>query len=600
MLETGKGLLFRLMVLVALLFGAAQSQSQAQTPSATTVSALVSENQVFAGERFTFSVDIRGTSFRNVGRPQLPSTIAGFRQVSLQPSTSTNYSIVNGQASRSYVYSWTFVAESPGSFLIPAVSVEVDGERFTTNPVAITVIDRNTAASRSGSAQPDIFVRVELSDDRPVVGQQIITELVLYFKQPLEIVNYQPNNNWVTEGFWKESLSDGTNPRAESVILGGERFRRAVLLRHALFPSRAGNLTISGAKLTATVRNTSRQSDPFSSFFGGFGTNQRTVELSSEDIRVTVRPLPDAGAAKTINAVGNFTLQRRISPSRGTVGEAIEVITDIQGTGNLALVNKPMYSFPDGFEVFQPQENLNLTKSAEGVGGLRSFRDILIARRAGTFEIPAEQLVFYDPARRRYVTVNLAAQTITIQRDEREALTMVEQRRLAVVPVIGVVRWTPAQNARVLTAWWFWFGLLLPGVVVPLAWRKKMENDRLRDDHAYARRVRARETVSQRLQQARELAQSGQGETKNVITLLQATLYGAVTDRLNLPEAGHSDEDILRYVGDSSLSAESAQILEKLLRKYSTIRFAPVVARENLLHEIDKVAALTDQICEVL
>jgi len=566
----------------------------------TTVSATVSENQIFAGERFTFNIEIRGTNFRNVGRAQLSSSITGLRQVSLQPSTSTNYSIVNGQASRAYIYSWTFVAETPGTFTFPGVSIDVDGQNYTTNLISVTVIDRNTAASRSGAAQPDIFIKVELSDDRPVVGQQIMADLVLYFKQPLEIVNYQPSNNWVTEGFWKESLSDGTNPRAESVILGGERYRRAVLLRYALFPSRAGNLNISGAKLTATVRNTSRQSDPFSSFFGGFGTNQRTVELTSENLRVEVRALPDPGAARTINAVGNFTIQRRILPERAMVGEAIEVITDVRGTGNLALINKPRYAFPDGFEVFQPQETLNLTKSSDGIGGLRSFRDILIARRSGNFEIPAEQLVFYDPSRRRYVTINLPAQTIRIQRDERDAVTMVEQRRLGVSPVIGIVKWSRAEKSGILATWWFWVGLLLPALILPLAWRRKLESDRLENDHSYARRMKARDRAMVRLTQARELAQSGHTETKSVITLLQTTLYGVVTDRLSLPEAGHSDDDILRYVRDTAISSDSIQILEKMLRKYSTIRFAPVVARENLLHEIDKAEALVDQICQSL
>lgn len=562
------------------------------------VTSSVSESQVFLGERITFNVVVSGSTFRNVGRPQVPDRIPGFRNLSLQPSTSTNYSIVNGVASRSYTYSYSLVAETPGRHTIPAVTLVVDDQSFSTEPIIATILDRGTATSQS-SSQPEVYIKVELSDTNPVVGQQIITELVLYFKSPLEIVSYQPSSNWVTDGFWKELLSDGTNPRAESVIIGGERYRRAVLVRHALFASRAGNLTIGEAKVSITVRNTSRYSDPFSSFFGGFGTNQRNVDLTSDPISMNVRALPVSNYS-TINAVGNFNITRRISPSEATVGEAIEVITEIRGTGNLALISKPNYSFPDGFEVFQPQDQLNLNKETGEISGNRIFRDIIIVRSPGEFEIESVALAFYDPTRRRYINANLPALKLVVNRDVNAIATQLQQRSLAILPISGVVQWYPRSNSSALTSLWFWMGIILPIALVVLAYRKKQEDDKLRGDVNYARRVRSFERAQSSLDAAKATTASSNPDVKHGLSILQNTIYNAVADRLGLQEASLDDEKVVSLLMKNSFPEESVKEIQRFLNKCSTIRFAPVISRENLTHEIDRCRIMVKQICEVL
>jgi hypothetical protein len=573
----------------------------------------LSERQIFSGERITVSVEIRGSNFRNVGRPVLPNTFPGLRVISLQPSTTTQFSLINGVATRTYSYTYTFSAETPGSHQFPAVSVDVDGTRFTTAPVSFTIIDRNQQqAARQGSSgsggggsgggtqRPDIYVALELSDDSPVVGQQILADLVLYFRTNIDVVSYQTNTSWVTDGFWKEALSDGSSPRAESVIVGGERYRRAVLLRHALFPSRSGTLNIGSAGVSATIRNTGRQgADPFSSFFGGIGTNQRTVDLTTEAIRLSVRPLPDAGERITIGAVGSFRIERRVTPGTVTAGEALEIITEISGTGNLGLISRPVYPFHESFEVFQPQENLNVTRSIEGISGNRVFRDIVIVRRPGTYEIPAAELSWYDPQRRRYVNASLPARTVTVLPDASVA-AVVQQRALTLNPVIGVVKWRKSVTASLWSVWWFYAGLILPMVLLALAWYKKREDDRLRNDAGYARRVRAMESALGILEEASKQAGGGQPDVKTVMSSVQEAVYVLVTDKLNLPRGGHSDEDILRYLKDKKLPEKSLSDVRKLLTKCSTIRFAPVIARENLDFELGRAREIIKKIGEGL
>ena len=580
------------------------------------VLATMSERQIFTGERITVSIEIRGSNFRNVGRPVLPNAFPGLRVISLQPSTSTQFSLINGVATRSYSYTYTFSAETPGTHQFPAVSVDVDGTRFTTTPVEFTIIDRNQqqaarqggggsgtgggAGAGSGSQRPDIYVALELSDNNPVAGQQVLADLVLYFRTNIDVVSYQTNTNWVTDGFWKESLSDGTSPRAESVIVGGERYRRAVLLRHALFPSRSGTLTIGAAGVSTTIRNTGRQgADPFSSFFGGIGTNQRTVDLTTEPVRLSVRPLPDAGERITIGAVGDFRINRRVTPEAVTAGEALEIITEISGSGNLGLISRPVYPFPESFEVFQPQENLNINRSTEGISGNRVFRDIVIVRRPGTYEIPAAELSWYDPQRRRFVNASLPARLVTVLPDASVA-AVVQQRALTLNPVIGVVKWRKSVPASFWSAWWLYAGLFLPVALFMLAWYKKREDDRLRNDAGYARKVRALDSALSMLDAATDASGIPQPDVKAIMSQVQESVYALVTDKLSLPRGGHSDDDILRYLKDKNLPEETLGEVRKLLTKCSTIRFAPVIARENLEFELIRAREIIRKIGEGL
>lgn len=567
-----------------------------------------SETQILTGERVTIRVEVRGDSFRNVSRPNLPSLIPGLRSISLQPSTSTQYSLINGVATRSYSYTWSFVAETAGSFEFPSVTVTVDGDRLQTEPVRYTIVDRNnpsgsqqggTQQESAGQQRPDIFVQMEVSERNPVVGQQIFADLVIYFRNSIEIVSYQTGSAWATDGFWKENLSDGTSPQAESVILGGERYRKAVLLRHALFASRSGTLNIGEATVTTTLRTGARANDPFGSFFGGFGTNQRTVELKTQPVEVTVRRLPDAAGRTTIGAVGNFTINRRISPSSVTTGEALEIITEISGNGNLALISKPDYVLPDVFEVFQPQESLNLNRSVNGLSGTRTFRDIMIVRRPGTYEIPATQMAYYNPDRRSYVTVTLPAGVIDVAEDADATVASGREQRLGIGPVSGVVQWRSVGAAPIWVQWWLYAGVLIPMLLLLLAWRKKQEDDRLRNDTSYARRVRAGEGALSELKRLRELADRN-GDVKQVMAGIHTVVYRVVTDRLGLPEAGHSDQDILRYLREKNVDQAVIRHVERILTKCSTIRFAPVTARENLSYELEQAESLVRSLTEAL
>src|SRR5699024_9047294 len=119
-------------------------------------------------------------------------------------------------------------------------------------------------------SRPNIYLRLDISNTHPVTGQQIIANVVLYFKKGLQVESFQPQPGWKAQGFWKESLNTNNSPTVHSVVINGVQFRKARLLQFALFPTKSGSLTISPYQVTVNVRKYGTQNNPFSNFFGGF------------------------------------------------------------------------------------------------------------------------------------------------------------------------------------------------------------------------------------------------------------------------------------------------------------------------------------------
>jgi hypothetical protein len=552
-----------------------------------TVTTSANERTVRKGDRFALSIEVKGGNFRNVTRPTLPN-IPGIVLQNAQPSTSSNYSFVNGVASRTNTFTYVYQAERIGSIAIPTFTVTVDGRDYQTNTVVMTVLDRDASEPEESS---EIYIRMELSQRRPVVGEQILAELVLYFKPSLEILQFQVANSWRTDGFWKELLDDGSTPVAESVVIRGERYRKAVLSKHALFPNRSGELTIGQQPVTVTVRNAGRYTDPFNVFFG----NQRSIDLRTDAIAMRVGPLPEPPRGTSINAVGDFKITRRIPNATVSVGEAIEIVTEISGTGNLALITKPRYVLPDGFETYQPSENLKLTPTATSISGTRTFRDVIIARRGGSYTLPAAELAVYNPASNSYRLTTLGAVTMTVNLDTTSPLSYTSDSRFTMVPVMAATPWLIRHEFGAFHSWWFWLGIVLPILLMLWGWRDRLNRNKLNSDYGFFRKTNAKERAMAKL-----AGITPEQDVKATYALLYSALSGFICDKLGLPEAGLSDQQLLDAMTQAGVNAQAVGDAKRLFETCTTIRFAPVASHADVAREQQVVLQLIRIITEVV
>lgn len=596
MKETGRRKAFSVCILAMLcLFSIASKAGLAQDFQ---ISASVSENRVFLGEQFTLSVEISGSVMRDVSLPVLPE-INGVRVLSSTPSRSTSISIVNGRTTTSTTYNFTLIARERGTHTIPPVTVEIGGEQYASQSLSVEIIERSQLAQEGRRHVPDIFLEVEVDVTNPVPGQQIVASVVLYFKQGIEVSSFQPSAGWRTDGFWREELQNIRQPQAESVIIEGVRYRSATLMRYALFPTRSGELTIAEFPMTVGMRTQPSRNDPFGSFFGS-GANQRRVTLESEPVVMQVRPLPAIENALTINAVGELRAERHLSTDRIETGETLELITRIEGTGNIPLVRKPAYVLPDGIEQYTPQESSTVERRGLTIRGEKVFTELLAPRAPGIFEIPAEQVAIYDPAARRYRVINLPALTFeAVPSSNNQLASVADAGIIRLRPVTGLAVWSNSAPSRpVFRSVWFWLLLLLPGVAVVAALKQRRLMTRLQSDKDFARSHYAHERAEARLKEARELVHSG--EAKEIYNTLHKAITGFIMDKTALPEAGLSDTEIIEALKQKGLDAETMKLLIRSLGKCATISYAPSGDRSDFRTDIINAEKLIEELREQL
>ncbi|MDG5767501.1 BatD family protein [Balneolales bacterium ANBcel1] len=538
------------------------------------LTASVSNANPVVGERFTLNVELQSREPRNLSRPELPQ-LEGMRYLSTVPSTSTSYSLVNGVARMTYRYSFTIQAADSGAFQIPEVYIDVDGTEYATRPVTVIIRapgdDESQRPGPARSQQPDIFLDMELSEERPVRGQQIVAEVVLYFRENIEVRNFNIAQSWQTEGFWREDLNQSQTRRPESVVLQGESYRRAVLARYALFPTRSGELTVPSYGIRASVRQSgSSQQSGFGSIFDGFG-RQREIRLETSPITMRVLPPPAPPAdGQLISALGRFTINRTLSQDRVKLGEAVDVITEISGTGNLGLITRPVYEYPVSFDTHRPREIVERDFSAPRMAGTKQFRDVLIARNAGTYTIPETTIHIYNDATRRYEPHQLPELTLEVVRDPNARVMLAHSDEFRLTPARGSVAWTQSTPAAFYGSWLFWLALILPMALFLYGVRVRQYRQKLTSDRRFSRYEQALGRSTSLLDSV-----SAASDAKTLYRIIYKAVTNFITDRLDLPAAGFTEKQLVDELRSRNVERPLCDRILRLLNKCATIRYAP-------------------------
>lgn len=555
--------------------------------------AVVSENRVFTGEQFTLTIEVSGGSMRNLQIPVLPD-LRGVRVLSSTPSRGTNITMVNGRTTTTITYSYTLLAQTPGNFTIPSIDVVIDGEAQRTSPVQFEIIERSNVTGNE-SQLPDIFARIELDRENPVPGQQVVASLVLYFKQGLEVTSFQPSPGWRTDGFWKEELENIEQPRAESTIFNNVRYRQAVLLRYALFPTRSGTLTISPFTVSLGVRTQSTRNDPFGSFFGGMGTNQRRISLDTESIQLDVRTLPQADNALTIGAVGDLSINRNISTRRMVTGETLELTTTITGEGSIPLISRPQYKVPEGFEAYAPQENSTIQRRGSEIRGTKTFTEILTTRTPGRYTIPEARIAIFNPSSGRYRYTTLPEIYIVVDRDASVRTVADANSQFALQPITGLAVWrNNHSNSDIIGKPWFWIMVILPGIALFLGYKKKALTERLASDTSFARAHKAMDKAIVNLNRAKREVSGTQ--PKLVYHYLYKAVTGFITDRLHMPEVGWTDAELIKKAAEICDDPDIIKNLKNLITRCSTISYAPIGTEKDISRNVKEAEELLNQL----
>ncbi len=326
------------------------------------------------------------------------------------PSTGSEFSYVNGVASRSQTFTYVLRAIAPGPASLGPVTARAGTIELSASPVSAEVVEGSVAPpSRSGGRSPfgsdpfgqmrprrapqraEVVLRHVLSAQKAVVGQPLVATVYLD-----STASSLYDFDWVTPpsypGFWAQRLDNPDQVTPEQVEVDGTRFYRYQVLRSVLVPLKAGTIEIAAVEASIGVRS------------WGFFDSGQLIERSSPVRTIEVASRPDAPPGFS-GAVGDLRYSASIEPAEIEFGQSAVMTIALKGNGNLPLVEVPA-AWPScaDCDTYPPEDGSRVTVDNSGIHGSRTWQVTVVPQSWGAIELGAVDLAVFDPQAGRYVT----------------------------------------------------------------------------------------------------------------------------------------------------------------------------------------------------
>ncbi|MBR3074713.1 MAG: BatD family protein [Bacteroidales bacterium] len=577
------------------------------------------QNLVAVDEQFSVTFIIEGE-----GRPSAFQWEPGddFQLVwGPQKGSSSSISIVNGKRTQSSQTTYTYVLmpRSTGTFQLPAATATLKGQEISSRRVSIQVVSNGAQSSqggRQGGAQggsgsqggqqaqsgtvaaDDIFMRLSLSKSKAVVGETITATLKLYHR--VNIAGFEDAKFPSFNGFWSQELQSPSNIEFHRESVGDRIYDAAVIRSWTLIPQQAGEITIDPAELVCLVNVRSRRSSSGSIFDSFFQDDYTTIRkrVTTPALKVQVSRIP-AGAPDSFGGgVGSFRMSASLTRDSLQTHDAASLKLTISGKGNISLLEAPKINFPPDFEVY----DIKTTESA----GSKTFEYPFIPRSYGQFVIGPVEYSYYDVANGRFVTLRSQELPIKVLKGYEAAAhqdggqMIATPNRKDVRDLGSDIRFISTRTPKFSKAGAFFVGSAAFWLIIALL-------SLLAAAVYFATRglaARRADVVGSRNRSAtkmarKRLAQAGEFLKKDLYTAfyeeLHKALLGFVSDKLNMPAADLSKENISEKLVEGGALQEQADRFTELLDACEFARYAPSEGHDAMnAHFEGAVNAISD------
>jgi hypothetical protein len=382
----------------------------------------VDQDKVAVGEEIVYTV-------RAVSRSSDPMSVTvaplnGFEIVARSERTEVSLS---GGTTRTTLLEMRLRAVRPGRWPIGPARVNQAGR--LTEASAVTVDVEPNASVAAATINPRLRSLLErtpppprgkagvvliVSADSVRVGEQVDVVTAAWFPRDLRLQLRRPPTLQppVIDGVW--SYPQAAPPGiAVTREIGGIAYDLFVA-HQVVFPLVPGTISIPQAMLKYTM--------PLALQF--FSQEERFA-LTSLPETLSVRPLPSEGRPAEFNgAVGSgLRVDRRINPPSAHPGEGVAVEIIVSGEGNTALWPPPEMRWPHGSRAYSDRVDEKVSADKGRVGGIKTFRYLVVPDSVGPLTLPAVTYAYYDLAARGYRSAGVPATSLPVTAGGESAAT---------------------------------------------------------------------------------------------------------------------------------------------------------------------------------
>ncbi len=566
--------------------------------------------RVTDSEPIQLTIRIQGANLRDVSMPRLPS-LTNLRVVS-GPSTSSEFSWVNGQASASSSLNYVLVAAGPGPAEVPALDVKIGSTVYRTEPIRLEVVPGQTgsrapprrptgpgggaAAPPQEGGGPDVFLRAELSRDEAWFGEPVMVSVTLFAN--VEVTNFEWRDAPSFSSFWTEDVAVDPSAERYRAEVGGRTYVAYPLQKKILVANSAGDLTIE--PYTAQFRVRRAPGDVFSDLFS-FGRSQDVIRKTSP-LTLRVKRLPEQGRPASFGgAVGSFRMRAALDRKEAQVNDAVALKWTVEGDGFLRSVAPPHLDVSHDVKVFDPKVTESSAASGGKITSKKTWEWVLVPLVPGELRLPSPSFAYFDPQQGSYRELRADPPTLLVKRGEGTrdvASSGGELRTLRrEVAFIKPLRGKLSSSARrTHQTGWFLTALLLPLFWVPAVIVLGRRRARLRDDRGFARSRRARTRARKLLRSTeRRMAALDAGRFHEDVA---RALVEYVADRFDRSAAGLTYEAADELLESRGVDNERRARFRACLERCDFARFVPDAARDASKAEVLKEATTVVDLLE--
>jgi len=355
----------------------------------------------------------------------------------LHHGQSSQFSIINGKASRQVTWQLQLIAKQPGTLQIPSIAFGSDRSR----PFSVTVTNGAVRGKQGGEAS--LYLEAEAEPKNPYVQAQVILTIRVLSRVAFSGDLSQPEvPDAVVEKLDEDrefvSLKDGVQFKVN------ER-------RYAVFPQKSGRLTIGPINLTAQLAAGGGGYGPF------FRPSTRQQRLHSDPIDLNVRPIPAQFTGKQWLPATSLVLDDQWLPVELKVpgGEPLTRTLTVRAEGVTAGMLPDLaaaVTASGDLKQYPDQPVTREDKTASGLVSQRQQKTALIATRPGAYTAPAVEIPWWNTRTDKLEWARLPARTLTVlpapgmaapEVPPTPAATQAAGARPEEIPPSGVVGETP-------------------------------------------------------------------------------------------------------------------------------------------------------------
>ncbi|MFZ5976919.1 MAG: BatD family protein [Bacteroidota bacterium] len=347
------------------------------------------------------------------------------------PDFQTQQVYANGKYHAESNFVYLLQPKKTGKLVVPAAGLQINNTTLHCKPLAITVqqqipadhspqagvqmpggffepdeeeettgIERNAilfpGEDAAQKTKENIFVRVEASKSKCVVGEPILVTYTLYsrLRTSAKLIQQPAFNGCTVYEMTTQDL------HSEKKQWNGKMYNTFIIRKVQLIPLTTGTITLNAATVQNTVTFYTLKNNAVN------GSVDYSGLCSNAPMQLTVMALPLRNKPEHFTgAIGHFTMNARVEKKTDTAGDVNRLVIEIKGNGNFSSVTDPAIIWPKNIAHYSIAEESEVNKLVYPAEGTKTFTIPFTCKQQGNAVIPAITYNFYNTETGDYQTI---------------------------------------------------------------------------------------------------------------------------------------------------------------------------------------------------